>query len=63
MECPYFESQSNCACPHPGEPHLLEPADIEGYCRRNRYVFCPIFKEFEEVIDLSFDDREEEAIS
>jgi hypothetical protein len=50
MECPYYEAQNRCACRQ--SPSRLSPADIEDYCRRSRYVLCPIFNEAQ-CVDLT----------
>lgn len=49
MICPFLDSLHSCSCRRNREAHLLSPMEIESYCRRSRYVLCPVFNEAESV--------------
>lgn len=57
MECPYFDAQTQCSCRQ--HPDRLNAKNVEEYCRRSRYVLCPVFN-LAESVDLAgiFDDDE-----
>jgi hypothetical protein len=42
------------------DPDQLSTADVEDFCRRSRYVLCPVFNDTESV-DISGFLEEDEA--